>query len=104
MSMIGVESLQRDQGSYKYLYMFVGSTCGSMHRPIFMQKLMELLALDYIQEVKSSNLNMTVVMSVTRVVKMEIVKLYFNQKLFNFMVIQNRERLMQICEILDYLS
>ena len=37
-----VESLERDQGCYKYLYMFVGSICGSMHRPIFMQKLMEL--------------------------------------------------------------
>ena len=42
MSMTGVESLERDQGCYKYLYMFVGSTCGFMHRPIFMQKLIEL--------------------------------------------------------------
>ena len=42
MSMTAVESLERDQGCYKYLYMFVGSTCGFMHRPIFMQKLIEL--------------------------------------------------------------
>ena len=41
-SMTGVESLERDQVCYKYLYMFVGSTCGFMHRPIFMQKLIEL--------------------------------------------------------------
>ena len=40
--MTGVESLERDQGSYKYLYMFVGSTCSSMHQPIFMQKLLDL--------------------------------------------------------------
>ena len=41
-SMTGVESLERDQGCDKYLCMFVGSTCGSMHRPIFMKKLIEL--------------------------------------------------------------
>ena len=36
-----VESLERDQGGYKYIYMFVRSTCSSMHRPIFMHKLVE---------------------------------------------------------------
>ena len=41
VSMAGVESLEWDQGGYKYLYMFVGSTCSSMHRSIFMQKLIE---------------------------------------------------------------
>ena len=40
-SMTGVESLERDQGGYKYIYMFMGSTCISMHRTIFMQKLLK---------------------------------------------------------------
>ena len=42
VSMIDVESLERNQGGYNNIYMFMGSTCSSVHRPIFMQKLLEL--------------------------------------------------------------